>query len=331
MAIGRQESTLDSVEGTTPDLEIVCDGLTFPEGPIALPDGSVLLVEICAGCVSRIAPDGRRTVVAETGGGPNGAAIGPDGALYVCNNGGAKLLREGGLQRIVGQSDDYDGGRIERVDPATGACTVLYRACNGHPLKGPNDIVFDRHGGFYFTDLGKSRERDRDRGGVYYALPDGSRIDEVVYPLHTPNGIGLSPDEDVLYVAETETARLWRFRVRAPGDLEILPFPSPNGGTLVHGAGGYQRFDSLKVERDGRVCVATIANGGITVIDPRTGAASHVPMPDYTTTNLCFGGEDLRTAYVTLSSTGRLGKLTWPRPGLALNFHPLRGRPGTGG
>jgi gluconolactonase len=63
-------------------------GLLFPEGPVALDDGSVLLVEIARGTLSRVTTDGRVQVVADLGGGPNGAAIGPDGAVYICNNGG---------------------------------------------------------------------------------------------------------------------------------------------------------------------------------------------------------------------------------------------------
>ena len=74
------------------------------------------------------------------------------------------------LLRPAGPASDYQGGRIERVDPRTGAVTVLYDHCGPHKLLGPNDIVFDGVGGFYFTDLGKARARDRDWGGVYYAL-----------------------------------------------------------------------------------------------------------------------------------------------------------------
>lgn len=284
-------------------------------------DGSVLVVEIGAKCVSRITPDGRKTVVATTGGGPNGAAIGPDGALYVCNNGGANVQKENGLISIRGQAADYSGGRIERVDLDSGRVDVLYEACGGHGLKGPNDIVFDRHGGFYFTDLGKTRTRDRDRGGVYYALPDGSAITEVIFPMHTPNGVGLSPDEKTLYVSETETARLWAFDVIGPGQLKHEPFPSPNGGRVVMSAGGgYQRFDSLAVQKNGEICVATLENGGITVIDPETGAFRHVPVPDRLTTNICFGDEDDMTAWITMSSTGCLGRMRWDKPGLELNF-----------
>jgi gluconolactonase len=301
-------------------LEVVCEGLGFPEGPIALPDGSVLLVEIARGVLINVSPAGRRTVVADLGGGPNGAALGPDGAVYVCNNGGFTWHIEPGLIRVSGTPANHAGGWIDRVDLATGRSEVLYRQCDGRNLRGPNDLVFDRQGGFYFTDHGKIRARDLDRGAVYYATADGNRIEEVIFPISLPNGIALSPDESVLYVTETETARLWRYRLLAPGRPQILPYPSQNGGEIVFGAGGFQRFDGMKVEADGRVSVATLQNGGITTVDPQDGFATHVPMPDRHTTNLCFAGPDLTTLYVTLSSTGRLVRLNWPRPGHPLNF-----------
>ena len=67
--------------------KIIAEGLAFPEGPVAMPDGSVLFVEIAGGCLSRVLASGKVERVAELGGGPNGAAIGPDGHGYVCNNG----------------------------------------------------------------------------------------------------------------------------------------------------------------------------------------------------------------------------------------------------
>ena len=138
---------------------VVAKGLRFPEGPIAMKDGSVILVEIERQTISRVAPDGTVSVVAKTGGGPNGLAIGPDGAIYVCNNGGFQWSEETGFLRPVLPALDYKGGRIERVDPASGELRVLYDRCGDFRLNGPNDIVFDTNGGFYFSDLGKSRER----------------------------------------------------------------------------------------------------------------------------------------------------------------------------
>jgi gluconolactonase len=301
------------------EFRTLAEGLQFPEGPVAMPDGSVLLVEIAAGTLTRIGPDGTRTTVAHTGDGPNGAAIGPDGKCYIANNGGFEWHREGGRIRPLVQARDYSGGRIERVDLATGAVEVLYRTCGDIPLKGPNDLVFDAHGGFYFTDLGKRRARDMDVGAVYYAKADGSFIAEVAHPAMTPNGIGLSLDGNTLYVAETEAARLWAFPIEAPGIVKKEPWPSPHGGRIVAGMGGYQRFDSLAVQEDGRVCVATLVNGGITVISPDGRHVEHHPMPDPMTTNICFGGPDMRTGYITLSWTGRLVAVDWPTPGLRLN------------
>jgi len=302
------------------EFSVITTGLRFPEGPVAMKDGSIALVEIERGTVSRVRPNGAIEVVAHTGGGPNGLAVGPDGAFYVCNNGGFVWRDEAGIRRPAGPAADYTGGRIERVDPRTGAVTVLYDRCGAHKLLGPNDIVFDRHGGFYFTDLGKARARDRDWGGVYYALPDGSRIVEVIHPILTPNGIGLSPDEGTLYVAETETARLWAFDIMAPGEVRKAPFPSPHGGRLVAGLGGFQRFDSLAVEAGGNVCVATLVNGSVSVIAPDGRLVRQPAMPDLYCTNICFGGPDLRTAFITLSGTGRLVAMPWPEAGHRLNY-----------
>ena len=179
---------------------LVAEGLGFPEGPIALPDGSIICVEIRRGTLSRISADGSISVVAPLGGGPNGAAIGPDGAVYVCNNGGFEWQDAMGFAIPGNQPADYSGGRIERVDLSTGAVDVLYTSCGDHPLRGPNDLVFDADGGMWFTDHGKQRPRDQDRGGIYYARPDGSEITEVVQPSDFPNGIGLSPDGRTAYV-----------------------------------------------------------------------------------------------------------------------------------
>jgi gluconolactonase len=91
------------------DYRVITDGLDFPEGPIAMPDGSVLVVEIKGGRLIRVLPDGSKEVAAELGGGPTGAAIGPDGACYVANNGGFHWLSED-----IFDTKGYDLVRIEK-------------------------------------------------------------------------------------------------------------------------------------------------------------------------------------------------------------------------
>jgi gluconolactonase len=189
------------------ELRTLAEGLDFPEGPVALADGSLLFVEIFAGTLARVTPDGTKTIVARPGGGPNGAAIGPDGRCYICNNGGFRWHVDGARRRPLMQADDYVGGRIERIDLATGVVECLYRAAGEVPLKGPNDLVFDAQGGFYFSDLGKVRAREMDRGAVYYAKADGSFITEVAFPMVTPNGVGLSPDEKTLSMSPRQRRR----------------------------------------------------------------------------------------------------------------------------
>lgn len=297
----------------------IARGLGFPEGPIAMSDGSILLVEIRRQTLTRVRPDGRAEVVATLGGGPNGAAIGPDGHCYVCNNGGFRWHEVDGMTLPGGPPDDYAGGRIERVNLATGQVERLYDQVDGRPLRGPNDLVFDGHGGFWFTDLGKGRPADLDRGAIYYAKADGSAIRRVIRGVLTPNGIGLSPDGRTLHAAETETGRVWAWDVRAPGEIEPFRGHSPNGGRLLWATPTFVRFDSLAVEANGNVCVATIHDGGITVVAPTGGRVEFVPIPqDWMVTNICFGGPDLRKAYVTCSGIGELIEIDWPRPGLAL-------------
>ena len=301
------------------DIRIIATGLRFPEGPVAMADGSVILGEIAGGAVTRIAGDGSKSEIGKAGGGPNGLALGPDGALYVCNNGG-NVYEATPSFLSTGPSPDYKGGSIQRIDQKTGDTKVLYTHCGPHKLSAPNDIVFDKQGGFYFTDLGKRYARNRDHGGLYYALPDGSKITEIAYPIVTPNGVGLSPDEKTVYVADTETSRLFAFDIVEPGVVKREPFPAPYGGRLVCGLPGFQRFDSLAVEASGNICVATLVTGHITVISPTGQVVRQVKMPDVYPTNICFGGADMRTAYITLSATGQLAAMEWPEPGLRLNF-----------
>jgi gluconolactonase len=236
---------------------ILATGLEFPEGPVCDRDGSVYVVEIRGGRVRKIAPDGATLVFARTGGGPNGAARGPDGALYLTNNGGFAWRNS----RPIGPAEDYETARIERID-ANGQVRRLYESCDGARLSAINDLVFDEVGNFYFTDpihrdpnnpepMGQPTKR---QGNVYYASPDGRSIRRVAADLQHPNGIGLTPDGKTLLVAQTFASNLLAFPLLAPGKL---------GGQRLFGQlpQGYYP-DGFCLDEEGYVLVAGPMGGG---------------------------------------------------------------------
>jgi len=279
-------------------MHCIAEGLAFPEGPVVMADGSVILVELMGGRVTRCW-DGRRETVCETGGGPNGAAIGPDGALWLCNNGG------------IYQTGPGSEGRIERIDLSTGRLERVCDSCDGIALGAPNDLVFDADGRLWFTDFGTIGRTGKDYGGLYTCLPDGSAIAAIKRGTLSYNGIGLSPDGMHLYVADTFQARLYRYDARV----------EPQEPHYVATASGPVGFDSLAVTAAGNICVATLWRGAITTITPDGQVTSRSIPGDEHITNLAFGGEDMRDAYVTLSGTGRLVRMRWDEPGLRLAYN----------
>ena len=142
-------------------------------------------------------------------------------------------------------------------------------------------LVFDAHGGFWFLiTASEHRPRTSDLTGIYYAKADGSFISEQVFPVEEPNGIGLSPDGNTVYWAETHNGRVTRRTIESPGVLSpAVPFDT---STCLAGLPGFQLLDSLAVDGDGNVCVATL---------PGRQYAAHRHRRSMTT-NICFGDND---------------------------------------
>ncbi|WP_431298989.1 SMP-30/gluconolactonase/LRE family protein [Tabrizicola sp. BL-A-41-H6] len=331
------------------DLKPVATGLGFIEAPVARTGGSALFLDIQKQGLYSLDADNKVALLVNIPGGPNGLAIGPDGAAYVCNNGhiydfiGFPDLTKGPLTSLSPfPSKQYMGhGMIQRVDLNTHEVTTLYTHCDGQPLLTPDDIVFDSSAkGFWFTDSGIQSPDSIQKGGLYYALIDGSSITKVA-TIATANGVGLSPKEDILYVSDTVFGRLYAFDLDGPGKVQPPPdiktmedLGKLKPGMLPHVPGrvvltlpGLQWVDSLKVDASGRVCIGTLVNSGITIFtpegvagDPVPGTTEFVAIPDLMTTNLCFGGPDMCDVWITASCTGTIYKGRSDRPGLRPAF-----------
>ena len=266
----------------TPPLTELASGLRFPEGPVWMPDGSIVLVEIEAKLLVRIAADGRKSAIAEMPGGPNGAALGTDGLIYVTNNGGFAWRETAHGLFPVGQPEDYAGGRLERVDPATRQIETLYTACNGRGLRGPNDLVLDAAGDIYFTDLGKTRAtRDRPRRRL----------------LRQPRRLADQADRrsDVdrqrLRALARRQGRCTSSKPRARGCGPSISTrrarrvttasPRPTARASSHSAAApINASTAWPSTPAGNICVATLINGGISVISPDGKSLRFIPMPD---------------------------------------------------
>ena len=285
----------------------VATGLHFPEAPVVMRDGSLLFVQIQAKQVSRLKADGKVEVVAQLEGGPNGLAIGPDKALYIANDGGRFSFNQRGPYNFPGGAPaDHVGGSIQRLDLRTCQSVPLYDSCDGKRLVAPDDLVFDRHGGMWISDYGKVK----GDAGLYYARADGKSIKQAKGGMNAPNGIGLSPDGKQLHVSEGR--QLWTFDIKGPGELgPSVSYPDAAHAMLRERSVA----DSLKVLADNKVCVCTLIAGGISIIDP-AGQTEFIQFDDPMTTNLAFGGPDMRDVWLTSSGLGRIVKVRWPYPGL---------------
>jgi gluconolactonase len=294
-------------------IEVVAEGLQFPEGPVVCEDGSAFVAEVAAGRVSRVTPEGKVHVVAETGGSPNGLAVGPDQALYCCNSGGFDMETRDTAAMHAAPPADYVGGWVERIEIATGKVDRLYSEHADRTLGGPNDVAFAADGSFWFTDFGKWTHDGMRHGGLYHAAIDGSHLRRAAFGLSL-NGVAVASDGSAIFASATHERWLLRF------DPE--PARCNQLGEVLSSLPGRQFLDSMALEEGGRLAVGCIGEEpGIARIDPVSGAMSKVPMPDMLPTNIAFGGSDMRTAFITLSERGLLVKCSWPSAGAKLPYN----------
>ena len=270
--------------------DVIARGLEFPEGPVWM-GRDLICTEIMAGAVSRWTP-GRETVerVAQTGGGPNGATLGPDGRLYVTQNGGMT-------------SEDRVPGGILRVDLTDGSWEYVATEVAGRRLDGPNDLAVGPDGRLWFTDpRGAADPARNEQPGRIYALDLTTGAGELIAELGPvfPNGIGFLPGGELVWT-ESFTRRVVRWRDGAAEVLIELPERHAPDGFCV-GADG-----TLFVATTFAHCVSVVRDGEI---------VDRLMCGDGMVTNCCFGGTDL---FVTESRHGTLWRFPVGVEGLPLS------------
>lgn len=268
------------IERTT---QTLARGLAFPEGPVLSRDGrSVYFVNVQSSAVSRFDLKRKTLTVAwvtlPNGGRGNGATLGPDGNLYIADS-GRKLIARVSLKN----------GQVS---------TVVDRDDQGRPFHSTNDVVFDRHGGLYFTDPGNFA-KDTTDGAVYYLPPGAHQVRKVADGLAFPNGLALSSNGLTLYVAETPLGQIDAIDLTPNG---IVP---PGHRRVFAHVGGATGPDGMRLARDGSLYVAIFGDGVVAQVSPSGQILRRLPVGGKNPTNLCFarGGKSL---YVTETETNTL-------------------------
>ena len=288
----------------------LAEGLMFPEGPAIGPDGVLYVTEIAGQRISTITEDGTVSTFSDTGGGPNGAAFNPQGELVVANNGGRWPTDVPSTSQA--SEPEYGNGSIQTIN-AEGDVHSNLSEVEGVSLNSPNDLCFDSHGGYYFTDPEWSGlvGGDRDGGPVCYVNAEGE-ASRVASNIAFPNGLGVRGDGKVLIVCESLTGMLLSYRIEGPGILS----EEPKANGMI---GRRSVPDGFCFDASGRIIVAGHGSNNLFVLDGQDGRPIQVvELPDMGPTNCCFGGKDFRTLFVTSSDQGYVYAIDWPTEGMPL-------------
>jgi gluconolactonase len=279
----------------------------MPEGPCLDADGALHVAEIGAGYVTAIdLATGVATRRFDTGGGPNGCALGLDGALYVSNNGGVERSGD-----VVDLTAEHGQGRVQRCQAGDGCVETVYTDFSGGRLSGPNDIATGPDGTLWITDPGHG-DLKTPRGRIFHAAADGSSIQHVAEGYQFCNGLAFSADGSELFVAETGSRSVWVHPVDGGvlGERRLF-------AKLPRGCGS----DGLCFDSAGNLIVAGAFAGLVLVYDADGALQEQFEVEDKLVTSVGFAGPELEQLVITLTHTGRLLVLDWPVPGLPLPGH----------
>ena len=255
----------------TTEAERLATGFGFTEGPLWHPEGFFTFVDLRASRLHRITPGQDPELVRENTGEGNGTTFDLEGRLIMCEGGNRRVTRMHADGRIEVLADRYEGKRLNR----------------------PNDVVCKSDGSIYFTDPGLRvplAERELPHNGVYRVTPDGAIT--LVADCEYPNGLAFSPDERILYVANTR----WAQYIHA---LELREDGTPLRRRIFADMSSDETDgvpDGMKLDVEGRIyCTGP---GGTWVFAPNGAHLGIIRTPEIPA-NLAFGGPDLRTLFFT--------------------------------
>ena len=255
----------------------------FLEGPSFDVDGNLWFVDIPFGRILRANPAGEVEVVTEYDGQPNGLKIGASGDIYIA---------------------DFLNG-IMQLNPQTGRVTHALRDCDSESFKGCNDLHFGPEGELYFTDQGQTGLQD-PTGRVFRWLPETGQLDCLIDKVPSPNGLVLDKTGHVLYLAVTRANAVWRLPLSESGRVN-------KAGLFLQYNGGRAGPDGLALTRQNGVVVCQTGMGLVWIYDQLGRPLAVVRSPKgLGTTNCAFGGEGLRTLFITESDSGSILKVTFP-------------------
>lgn len=264
---------------------------TFLEGPAIDVDGTLLCTDIPNGRILRFDAQGEVSVVVEYDGEPNGLKVRADGRYVVADHRRGLLICE----------------------PATGQMRPLLERAGREGFKGLNDLTIATNGDLYFTDQGQSGLQD-PTGKVYRLRPSGA-LDCVLDGIPSPNGLALSVDEQTLFVNVTRANAVWRLPLDLHGHASKV-------GTFIQLSGG-SGPDGLAVDSVGNLAVAHPGLGSVWLFDSHGEPLGRIrSSTGRRTTNVAYGGADLKTLFITESETGTVLAADLPWPGRDLVSRP---------
>ena len=280
--LGKVTPAIAGVVAAGTPIQLIKEGFTGTEGPVGLPDGSLIFTETNANRITRIAADGSTSTYLDNTNGSNGLGFTANGDLYAVQ-----------VQKT----------RVGIVHPASHARTLADQY-EGKPFGRPNDLVVDRKGGIYFTDSGApprapgapvpAEQAVVAKPAVYHITPSGE-LQRIAADIERPNGIQLSPDEKVLYVANTAGEHVLAYDIGADGKIGARRDFAKLEGWRKTDTGTSSGADGLAVDGSGRLYVASTA--GIQIFSSKGESLGVIALPK-APQNLAFAGPDKKTLYV---------------------------------